>query len=157
MLKVTDLRRANLYSHPKGDKIAEDASDQAAKTFVHHYSFLTKSEEPSLLVLVGGGDRHDYRWPSDLGIDHAEMFLFEGKPALFVSHPYGLTEEELTNTLSLCSATGLILKIGAHDWYFRGETLCVEFWEPTAFAIIHKATTQTAKLFNEMEDKYNDA
>jgi hypothetical protein len=62
-------------------------------------------------------------------LDHAELFTYEGRPAVLVSQPYGLTDRGVRKLAELAERHGLEVGVGicGHGWYGHG-TLLVEVW-----------------------------
>ena len=60
------------------------------------------------------------------GADHAELWLLDGRPYAYVSHPYGMGIEVMRQAIAVCNAWGLTMNVGAASWYYPLSTLRVE-------------------------------
>ena len=70
----------------------------------------------------------DYEGP-DMGTDHQRMFIFEGKPAVFVSEPYQMTHEQTEALMAYAKEHGLYVSITPMSWYNQGQCLHIEVWK----------------------------
>lgn len=58
--------------------------------------------------------------------DHARMLNSAGKPAVFVSQPYGMSLDAMRELVRFCDTFGLEAHVDACGWYFYGRALRVE-------------------------------
>jgi hypothetical protein len=71
------------------------------------------------------------RFPESLcvelpGADHAELWLLDGRPYAYLSHPYGMGIDVMRQAIAVCDAWGLTMDVEAASWYYPLGTLCVE-------------------------------
>lgn len=58
-------------------------------------------------------------------IDHPELWNWRRRPALFVSHPYGLSDKGLRGLDDFAHRHDLVYYMRAESWYFLGRTLAI--------------------------------
>ena len=73
------------------------------------------------------------------GEDHSSLWLHEGKPAVYVTQPYGLSWDTLRAVVGFCEANGLRADVGAAPaWHFPGAVLHVEITTPDMHRRLHE-------------------
>lgn len=78
------------------------------------------------------GKRHECQLPVHSGFcapacDHASLWNNEeGKPTVYVFHPYLLRTADLAALAAFCNQWGLRAIVWGHSWYFPGRSLMVE-------------------------------
>ena len=66
------------------------------------------------------------------GDDHTTLWNIDGKPAVYVSQPYGLSLDRLKEICAACDQHGLTVEVGAWPaWHFPGSVLHVEYRKAT--------------------------
>jgi hypothetical protein len=61
------------------------------------------------------------------GVDHASLWLKDGKPYSYVYQPYGLSMQALRELVAMCERYGLECSIDTWpSWHFPGAVLTVE-------------------------------
>ena len=59
------------------------------------------------------------------GVDHDSMILRNGRPEKFITHPYGLDEEQLREMLAFADRFSLEINIDGFSSHFPGRTIRV--------------------------------
>ena len=119
-------------------KLAKESQDLMGRAFAEVDSGITKewmtkglrrsSGSQSHLRLLGKNPRSKPDPGQELPFfaDHTDLWLKDGRPFLWTTQPYGLTEggiRELTGLIDL----GLDVTISTHrSWHFPGSTLMIE-------------------------------
>ena len=138
---------AELAKHPEPGRVMACAvADRWKQAWVDRYGLKESGGAVSFARLVGRR-RHANSLPrrrSDRPplyppcCDHPTLWLRDGKPAVFVSQPYHLNNDELHKLMGLCTAWGVTLRISTWSWYFPGSTFLVEMWAPGVDPSIRK-------------------
>lgn len=58
--------------------------------------------------------------------DHRELWVANGRAAIFTAHPYQLPGFQAAALFLFCRRHGLEAMISTDSWYFHGQTLLVE-------------------------------
>ena len=58
--------------------------------------------------------------------DHTYMFIRKGKPFVYVTQPYGLTEKGIQSLGRVSEQYGLDVTISTRSWHFPSSTLLIE-------------------------------
>ena len=62
-------------------------------------------------------------------IDHAEVWLKDGVPHIFMSHPYGLSLEDMGDILVVCAELDLEVNVDAFSHYYPSATVEVKLYK----------------------------
>jgi hypothetical protein len=122
-----------LYDVPAGDRdrvFADSIAQHIEERFAE--AFQLKKSSGSLCVqrLLGKRCGKGKIWANcecfPPGTDHASLWLKDGKPALFVSQPYGITANTMQDMQKFAKENGLEFDVGAEmSWWFPSRTVLV--------------------------------
>jgi hypothetical protein len=95
----------------------------------YHESGLRKSSGHCCLRLVGRHNcRENFQDCTPPGSDHSCLWLKDGKPHQFITEPYGLGINTLTDMVAYATKYGLVFRIDASSPHYQGNTIRV-IWE----------------------------
>lgn len=75
------------------------------------------------------GKRPTYRTeaPPERWEDHTSLWLYEGKPAVYVAQPYGLEDDQFAKIEQVRKEHGLYVRMSANSWHYTGA-IRIEVW-----------------------------
>lgn len=119
---------------------------------------LRESKRPCIQRLIG--NRCDYTdcRPSGYGLDHTVLFNLNGKPAVLVSEPYQLEDDDFMTLAGFCKQHNLTVLMTTKPWH-DPACLHIEIWRPEAYreyleAAWKKAGISTASVEGESEEVF---
>jgi len=133
--KLKELR--NLLSGMDDDKVCRAFSDFIAiktkKVWTERYGLKKSgSWDVSLDVLLGKRSDRGVYPPLNLppGNDHATLWNYGGKPAVYVYQPYWITHAHLMGLAELAKKYGFYIDMpGWANFYYPGQTVFIAIWK----------------------------
>jgi hypothetical protein len=96
--------------------------------FAEKYGVKLSGGQRDVIRLLGKRGQYGYMDHRPPGTDHESLWNKDGKPAVFVSQPYGLTWETLQELVEFCKAKGLAFEVDTGGWHFTTACLLVTFF-----------------------------
>jgi hypothetical protein len=140
MKALYDLKASEKDIHGGIDQAGRAYSDSVhedlLQTYMKQYDLkFSRVNHRCLCYLIGNkkcSERNEKYYGSNTCVkfdgvcDHTYMFIRHGKPFVFVTQPYNLTEKGMKSIAEVCEANNLVARVGTSSWHYPAGTLLIE-------------------------------